>query len=99
VDSPIVVNQDIVSNDSSTVVGSFQSNTIDMGDVAQFDIVGPGAASSAGAIIHETVEQLGKATMGIAKGSLRATTVDAEGSVSYTDFNTADATALKAENK
>lgn len=60
--------------------------------------IDPGAASSAGALIHETVEQLEKAKMGIAKGSLGATSVDAQGNVSYTDFNTAHAIALKAEN-
>jgi hypothetical protein len=98
VNSPVVVNQEIVSNDNSTVVGSFQDNTMDMADVAQFDIAGTGAASSAGALIHETVEQLEKATMGIAKGSIGTVSVDAAGNESYTDFNKAHATALKAEN-
>ena len=99
VDSPTIVSQEIVSNDASTQVGSFQDNTMDMADIAQFDAAGPGAASSAGALIHETVEQFEKAKMGISKGSMGATSVDAAGNVTYTDFNSAHSTAVKAENR
>lgn len=97
--SPIVVNQDIVSNDSSTTVGSFTNNMMDMADVAQFDLAGPGAGSSAGAIIHETVEQYEKAIMGIAKGSIGTITSNAAGLISYPDFEKAHAAATQAENK
>jgi hypothetical protein len=72
---------------------------MDMSDIAQFDLAGSGAASSAGALIHETVEQFEKATMGIATGSIGATIVDTAGNESYTDFDKAHATALQAENK
>jgi hypothetical protein len=99
VDSPTIINQEIVSNDQSTDVGSFLNNTMDMTDVAQFDLAGAGAASSAGAVIHETVEQLEKAFMGIAKGSMGTTAIDSAGNVSYPDFDKAHATALQAENK
>jgi RHS repeat-associated protein len=99
VDSSTIVNQEIVSNDASVTVGSFQSNQMDMSDVAQFDLAGPGAASSAGAVIHETVEQLEKAKMGIPKGSIGTNTTDASGNLlTAPDFDKAHATALKAEN-
>ena len=97
VDSPIVVNHEIVSNDA-TLVGSFYNNTMDIGDVAQFDKAGPGATSSAGAIIHETVEQFEKAKMGIPKGSVGTSTVDAVGNISYPQYDSAHAVALKAED-
>ncbi|MFN7776333.1 RHS repeat domain-containing protein [Flavobacterium sp.] len=98
VNSPIVVNQEIVSNDAKTTVGSFQNNTMDMADVAQFDKAGPGAASTAGVIIHETVEQFEKAKLGIPQGSMGTSTVDAAGNTIYPQYDSSHATAIKAED-
>ena len=99
IDSPTVVNQEIVSNDINTVVGSFQNNTMDMADVAQFDAAGKGATSSAGAVIHETVEQLEKAKLGIAKGSMGSAVINSAGHTTYPNYISSHATALQAENR
>ncbi len=60
-----IVRQNVVQNSKSTIVGSYYTGFIDMTDIAAFDEAGDGAASSAGALIHETVEQLEKAKLGL----------------------------------
>ena len=67
VDSPYIVSQTVVQNSADTTVGSFATNTMDMSDVKAFDDAGKGAATSAGAVIHETVEQHEKAQLGLKK--------------------------------
>ena len=62
---PTILRQEVVNGDARTTVGSFFTNKLDMGDVKAFDLAGKGGASSAGAIIHETTEQLEKAKMGL----------------------------------
>nr|WP_292015463.1 RHS repeat-associated core domain-containing protein [Chryseobacterium sp.] len=94
-----VVSQDLVENDKSVVVGSFQTGEIDMADVLEFDKVGKGGTSSAGAITHEHIEQLEKAKMGLKKGDIGKTETDAAGNTTYTDFNKAHAKAFKKEGK
>ncbi len=69
VNSPVVVDMEIVSVDSIVEVGSYILNKIDMADVAQFDLAGKGGATSAGVLLHETVEQHEKAKAGGVKGS------------------------------
>jgi len=99
INSPTVVYQDIVSNDINTDVGSFQNNTMDMADIAQFDAVGKGATSSAGAFIHETVEQLEKAKLGIDKGSMGGEVINSAGKTTYPNYISSHSTAIQAENK
>jgi len=67
VDSPYIVSQTIVQNSLDTNVGSFALQTVDMADVKAFDNAGAGGTTSAGAIIHETVEQHEKAQLGLKK--------------------------------
>ncbi|UKB81699.1 RHS repeat-associated core domain-containing protein [Chryseobacterium sp. MEBOG07] len=94
-----IVSQDLVENDKSVVVGSFQTGEIDMADVLEFDKVGAGGTSSAGAITHEHTKQLEKAKMGIAKGSVGKIETDAAGNKTYPDFNKAHEKAFKKEGK
>lgn len=47
-----------------------------MGDIVEFDKAGKGGTSSAGALIHEHVEQLEKSKMGLSKGDLGKTKPD-----------------------
>ncbi|MGG1921177.1 RHS repeat domain-containing protein [Chryseobacterium cucumeris] len=94
-----IVSQDLVENDKSVVVGSFQTGEIDMADVLEFDKVGKGGTSSAGAITHEHIEQLEKAKMGLKKGDIGKTETDAAGNTTYPDFNKAHAKAFKKEGK
>ena len=68
VNSSSTVRQEIVENDPKTEVGNYKSNKLDIADVKKFDKAGPGAASSAGAITHETMEQLDKAKSGLGPG-------------------------------
>ncbi len=72
---------------------------MDIADVSQFDKAGPLGASSAGIIIHETVEQYEKAKMGISKGSVGVITVDSAGIIHTPDMAAAHAVALKAEDR
>lgn len=57
----VVQGVDIVSKE--TQVGSWDTGKMDMSDILKFDTAGSGGASSAGAIIHETVEQFEKAKL------------------------------------
>jgi len=98
VNSTVVVNQVAVENDPNTVVDSYQTGAIDMADVAEFDNAGGRAASSAGALIHSTVEQHEKAKLGLPAGSMGATTTDAKGNKTYTDYNANHSTAISAED-
>ncbi|WP_408092771.1 RHS repeat-associated core domain-containing protein [Chryseobacterium terrae] len=95
-----IVNQSIVENDKSVVVGSFQTGEIDISDVLEFDKAGKGGTSSAGALTHEHAEQLEKAKMGIPKGSIGKYTVDKAGHLDKTpDFDKAHGKALKKKDK
>jgi len=95
VNSTATVRQEVVSNDANTVVGSFLTNKIDMADVKAFDQAGRGAASSGGAIIHETVEQLAKAKDGLGPGDWSKTVGTNQMSP---EFLKDHATAIRAEN-
>jgi len=96
VQSKSTVRQEVVENDPNTVVGSFLTNKIDISDVKEFDKAGVGAASSAGAIIHETIEQLEKAKDGLNPGDWSKTVGTNKMSP---EFLKGHATAIKAENK
>lgn len=89
IDSPLTINQHIMEKSVDTNVGSFVTGKIDMADVVAFDAAGPGGATSAGAIIHETKEQLVKAEMGLPSQAL--------GTMS--EFQVAHAQATQAENR
>jgi len=67
-----------------------------MADVAAFHLAGPGSSSSAGALIHETVEQLEKAKLGLLPFEWLAT-----GGTDETppEFKSTHAIAVDAENK
>lgn len=69
INSPSVANVEIVSNDINVTVGDIIDNKIDIADIAEFDKAGSGAASSPGALAHETKEQQLKAEAGELKGS------------------------------
>ena len=98
VKSDYIIRQDIVLNDSKTVVGSWVTGKVDMADVAAFDKAGPGAATSAGALIHETSEQLGKAKLLLSPNDIGTTTTDAAGNKTYVDYNSSHNTATNSEN-
>jgi hypothetical protein len=98
VNSLVNVDHEIMSEVQARV-GNFNNNIMDMSDVAQFDKAGPGAASSAGALIHETIEQFEKAKMGISKGSSGLKTIDAAGNDAYPAYDKAHAVAVKTEDR
>jgi len=99
VNSTDVVNQEAVESDTGTVVDSWITGKIDMTDVAEFDKSGNGAASSAGALIHSTVEQHEKVKLGLSSGDLGATSTDANGNTTYTDYTKSHKTGISAENR
>ncbi|MGD0343151.1 MAG: hypothetical protein ABSA76_15730 [Bacteroidales bacterium] len=98
VTSGSTVRQNIVSNDAKTVVGSWVTGKVDMADVAAFDKAGKGAATSAGALIHETSEQLEKAKLGLSPNDIGKTTTDAAGNKTYVDYESSHNTAIQSEN-
>lgn len=89
VNSKTVVRQDVVSNSQDVEVGNFDTNQLDISDVQQFDKAGKGGATSAGTLIHETIEQLDNANQGMGPG---------EGLTSA-EFDRAHQKATKAENR
>jgi hypothetical protein len=72
VNSPVVVNQNIVSNDVIKV-GEYATGKVDITDVAEFDKAGPGGSSSAAVLMHETYEQYEKNKSGVPSTSLNVT--------------------------
>ncbi len=74
---------------------------IDIADAAEFDKAGKGGTSSAGALIHEHVEQLEKTKMGLKNGDKGKTKSDPTvvGGKRYLDFEKAHDKAKKAEDK
>ncbi|WP_405377164.1 RHS repeat domain-containing protein [Nonlabens sp. Asnod3-A02] len=98
VNSSDVINQEVVENDVNTVVDSWVTGKIDIADVAEFD-KDKGAASSAGALIHSTVEQHEKSKLGLSSGDIGATTTDASGNTVYTDYMSSHKTGISAENR
>jgi RHS repeat-associated protein len=90
------VRQEVVQNDANTVVGSFLTGKIDIADVQEFDKAGAGAASSGGALIHETTEQLEKAKDGLNPGDWSKTVGTNKLSP---EFIKDHAAAIVAENK
>ncbi|WP_316839133.1 RHS repeat-associated core domain-containing protein [Pedobacter gandavensis] len=95
VNSSSVVRQEVVQNDAKTIVGNFLTNKLDISDVIEFDKAGVGAASSAGALIHETTEQLEKAKAGLNPGEWSKTVGP---TVLPPEFLNGHAKAVKAEN-
>jgi hypothetical protein len=87
-DHSATARQEVVQDDPETEVGSFKTNNIDIDDVAQFDKAGSGGTSSAGALIHETVEQFEKAKDGLKPGEANSA-----------DYLKDHKTAIKAEDK
>jgi len=67
-----------------------------MTEIAEFDNAGAGAASSAGALIHETVEQLGKAKLGLLPNEWSKTVGTDK---IAPEFESTHKTATEAENK
>jgi hypothetical protein len=84
--------QTVVMNSPDADVGDFRTNALDIGDIQKFDKAGKGAASSAGALIHETVEQLEKSKQGVAAGKAP------KGGRRSKIFKTAHAKGTRAEN-
>ncbi|MFK7969022.1 MAG: RHS repeat domain-containing protein, partial [Bacteroidia bacterium] len=52
----------------ATFMGSWRTGALDLFDVQKLDAAGPGGFTTAGVIIHETVEQYEKAKMGLKPG-------------------------------
>jgi RHS repeat-associated protein len=92
------VTQQVLENSNIVNVGSFKTGKIDMSDVSKFDIAGPGGSSSAGAIIHETVEQYEKSKLGLTNGDFTKTPNNNSPNGSP-EYDTTHATAIRAENK
>jgi RHS repeat-associated protein len=88
--SPIVYERSVDAN-----VGNFVFGTLDMADVLAFDKAGPGGTSSAGALIHETKEQLMKAELGLKNGDTGK--LDAQGRL--LDFPIPHGEATKSGDK
>jgi RHS repeat-associated protein len=98
-DETVTVSQEIVENDADITVDSWQSGKIDIADVEQFDLAGYCGASSAGALIHSTIEQHEKAKLGLQKGDLGKVVKDVDGNIlDLPDYNKSHATAIDAEN-
>ncbi|RDI14444.1 DUF6443 domain-containing protein [Flavobacterium sp. AG291] len=72
INSPAVADVEIVNNDASVTVASLQDNILDIGDMQEFDKAGPGGATTAGVLAHETKEQQLKAEAGDIKGTYPA---------------------------
>uniref|UniRef100_A0AC34G047 Uncharacterized protein n=1 Tax=Panagrolaimus sp. ES5 TaxID=591445 RepID=A0AC34G047_9BILA len=89
VNSKTVVRQEVVSNSKDVEVGNFDTNQFDISDVQQFDKAGKGGSTTAGALIHETIEQLDKANQGMGPGE----------SLTSAEFDQAHQKASKAEDK
>lgn len=89
VNSKTVARQEVVSNSKDVEVGNFDTNQLDISDVQQFDKAGKGGSTTAGALIHETIEQLDKANQGMGPGE----------SLTSAEFGQAHQKASKAENK
>jgi hypothetical protein len=89
IDSPFTATQSIVERSVDTNVGNWITGKVDMADVSAFDKAGKGGATSAGAIIHETKEQIVKSEMGL-KNNETGT---------RSNFQTAHQQATQAENK
>lgn len=92
----VIVRQNVVQNDINTLVGDFTTGNLDIADIAEFDKAGVGGASSSGALIHETVEQLEKAKLGLLPKEYSKTVKTTEISP---EFTSSHETATKAENK
>lgn len=92
------INQTVVNGEWKTLNGSWETGKLDIGDIQEFDKAGDGGTSSAGAVIHETVEQLEKAKLGLANGDRGAYTVDENGNKTYTDYNKAHSAANEVED-
>ena len=86
VNSDDVVRQNVVINDSKVEAGGYQDNVLDMGDIRKFDNEA-GGSSSAGVLIHETIEQLDKAKQGLS------------GKTTRKGYDRAHKAAMKVENK
>jgi RHS repeat-associated protein len=93
VDDKNIARQEIVIDDPNVHVGDFPTNKLDMGDIAKFDEAGEGAASSLGALIHETVEQLEKKKRGLDPGE-----APLDGAAS-TEYQESHAIGIAAENE
>lgn len=89
VNSKTVARQEVVSNSKDVEVGNFDTNQLDISDVQQFDKAGKGGSTTAGALIHETIEQLDKANQGMGPGE----------SLTSAEFYQAHQKASKAENR
>lgn len=94
VNSSEVVKQEVVENDVNTVVDDWVTNKIDIADIAEFDKAGSGGATSAGALIHSTVEQHEKAKLGLKSGDLGKTSGG-----TAVDYEASHNVAKTAENK
>ncbi len=68
IESDVLTEIEVVTADTGVDVGNLKENKIDMADIAQFDESGSGGATSAGALVHEIVEQHEKAKAGVPKG-------------------------------
>jgi RHS repeat-associated protein len=95
------VNQKVVERSIYADMGSWQTGDIDIADIVELDKAGKGGTSSAGALIHEHVEQYEKSKMGLGNGELGKTKSDPSvvGGKIYTDYMKSHDKALKAEDK
>ncbi|HMJ47369.1 MAG TPA: hypothetical protein VK498_08565, partial [Ferruginibacter sp.] len=96
VDDPTISRQEVLHTDFFTEVGNFKSNKLDIGDAQQFDKAGPGGATTAGTLIHETVEQLDKAKSGLAPFAWSKSAATFQDSP---EFDAAHKKAITAEDK
>jgi RHS repeat-associated protein len=96
-DHSATARQEVVEEDHDTEVGSFETNNIDISDVKAFDqATGTGGASSAGTLIHETVEQFQKAKDGLNPGEVSK---DPNATIQTSkEFEKDHAIAINAEN-
>ncbi len=99
IDAEATVRQEIVRNDKGTTVGDFRTNKLDIEDVKKFDEAGEFGASSAGSLIHETIEQLEKCQAGFCPGEGLAEKYDANGKVDLTNYKGPHSAGIKAEDR
>jgi len=93
INSSEIVRQEVVMNDI-VPIDDWVTGKIDISDVAEFDKAGKGGTSSAGALIHSTVEIHEKTKLGLVSGDMGKVS----GSTAV-DYESSHSVAKTAENK
>ena len=105
VNSTDVVRQVLVYDDPAVTTGSFEDQQMDMKDILRYDQAGATGMTSAGALIHETVEEHEKAKQGLSLVPLLPNRSDSTSVFNaklanfWTKFNADHSIAILAENK